>query len=136
MTLHTVLTDFGLARFMSHTSSLGTRTMLAGSPGYQSPEQLRAETIGPLSDVYAFGGVCLVTFMSKPLWPGLSMFQIIQKVTNNVKPNTDLLQDYDKGRIRQLCDKCFDNINVRPSSMQVLQELLDTVCEGGPTYTD
>ena len=66
MTLHTVLTDFGLARFMSHTSAMGTRTMLAGSPGYQSPEQLRTESIGPPSDVYAFGGVCLLPSWRSP----------------------------------------------------------------------
>ena len=84
MTLHTVLTDFDLARFIGHTASLGTRTMLAGSPGYQSPEQLRAESTGPPIDVYAFGGVCFVTFAKTPLWPGLGIFQIIQKVTNNV----------------------------------------------------
>ena len=87
MTLHTVLTDFGLARFMSHTSALGTRTMLAGSPGYQSHEQLHTESIGPPSDVYALGGVCLVTLAEKPLWPGFSMYQIFQKVTHNEKPN-------------------------------------------------
>ena len=110
--------------------------MLAGSPGYQSPEQLRAESIGPPSDVYAFGGVCLVSFLCKPLWPGLGMFQIIQKVTNNEKPNTDLLKDYDKGRVRQICDKCFNNVSVRPSSMQVLQELLDIVRKDGATNTD
>ena len=98
MTLHTVLTDFGLARFTGHTSSIGTRTMLAGSRGYQSPEQLRAESIGPPSDVYAFGGVCLVTFSCKPLWRGLGMFQIIQKVTSNVKPDTASLQDYSQLR--------------------------------------
>ena len=56
MTLHTVLTEFGLARFMSHTSAMGTTTMLAGSPGYQSPEQLHTKSIGPPRDVYAFGG--------------------------------------------------------------------------------
>ena len=68
MTLHTVLTDLGLARFMSHTFAMGTtRTMLAGSPGYQSPEQLRTESIGPPSDVHAFGGVCLVTLAEKPM---------------------------------------------------------------------
>ena len=134
MTLHTLLTDFGLARFMSHTSSLGTRTMLAGSPGYQSHEQLRAESTGPPSDVYAFVGVCFITYLCKPLWPGLGMFQIIQKVTNNVKPNMELLQGYRQGRI---CDKCFDIVGVRPSIMQVLEELLDTARDDdGPRNTD
>ena len=123
MTLHTVLTDFGLARFISHTSAMGTRTMLAGSPGYQSPEQLRTESIGPPSDVYAFGGVCFVTLMEKPLWPGLSMFQIIQKVTNNEKPKTDMLE----GPIRDLCNRCFEGVVNRPEIVQVLKQLIKIV---------
>ena len=54
------LTDFGLAKLMSNTSQAGTRTMLAGSPGYQSPEQLKVEKIGIHCDIYAVGGVILV----------------------------------------------------------------------------
>ena len=42
--MHATLTDFGLAKAMGATTVLGTRTMMAGSPGYQAPEQLRAES--------------------------------------------------------------------------------------------
>ena len=45
-TLKVTLTDFGLAKVMSNTCQAGTKTILAGSPGYQPPEQLRAEKIG------------------------------------------------------------------------------------------
>ena len=50
-TLKVTLTDFDLAKLMSNTSQAGTRTMLAGSPGYQSPEQLKAEKIGTHCDI-------------------------------------------------------------------------------------
>lgn len=53
LALKLTLTDFGLARFMNQSSCIGTKTMLAGSPGYQAPEQLRAESMGIESDVYA-----------------------------------------------------------------------------------
>lgn len=59
LTMHATLTDFGLAKAMS---AVGTRTMLAGSPGYQAPEQLRAESLGPHCDIYAFGCVMIVLF--------------------------------------------------------------------------
>lgn len=36
--------------------TVGTKTMLAGTPGFQSPEQLKAESVGIPSNVYAFGG--------------------------------------------------------------------------------
>ena len=46
--------------------------MLAGSPGFQPTEQLRAQSIGVESDVYAFGGVLLVVFTERRIWEGLS----------------------------------------------------------------
>ena len=60
-----LLGDFGLFQVISETNAIGTRTMLAGSPGFQSPEQLTGESIGIPSDVYAFGAVALVVFGEK-----------------------------------------------------------------------
>ena len=122
MTRKAVLTDFGLARRMSQTTSVGTRTMLAGTPGFQSPEQLRSESIGPPSDVYAFGGVMTVTLTEKVLWPGLTAFQIMQKVTVACeKPNT-------KGiaiELLALCNRCFTHKAIeRPKSSEVLALLV------------
>lgn len=118
-TLHTVLTDFGLARLISQTSSMGTKTMLAGSPGFQSPEQLRTETIGPSSDVYAFGCVMVVTFKETPLWLGLNCYQIMQKVTNNEKPNTCGIPT----ELENICCRCFNAMPSRPSMAVILKEL-------------
>lgn len=55
LAFHAMLTDFGLAKVMTLTAQVGTKTMLAGSPGFQPPEQLRAHSVGIESDVYAFG---------------------------------------------------------------------------------
>ena len=87
--------------------------MLAGSPGYQSPEQLRAETTGPASDVYAFGAVTFVIMMESPLWPKLTHFQIMQKVSTNQSPDTSSLTCRD---IKHICDQCFRPKNERPPS--------------------
>ncbi len=65
---------------MSNTTVMSTKTMLAGTPGYQSPEQLKGESLGPPSDVYAYGGVLVALFGGRPLWPGLSHYQIMYKV--------------------------------------------------------
>ena len=66
---------------MSNTATVGTKTMLAGTLGFQSPEQLKAESIGPPSDIYAFSGVLAVLFGEQPLWQGLNAYQIMYKVT-------------------------------------------------------
>ena len=47
------LGDFGLSQVMSATNVIGTKTMLAGSPGFQPPEQLQNKSVGLPSDVYA-----------------------------------------------------------------------------------
>ena len=53
--MHATLTDFGLCRAINSSTIIGTRTMMTGSPGFQAPEQLRAESLGPHCDIYAFG---------------------------------------------------------------------------------
>ena len=74
---------------MSETNVVGTKTMLAGSPGFQPPEQLRNESLGLPSDVYALGAVLLVLFGETPVWPALSPFQIMYKVAVcNQRPET------------------------------------------------
>ena len=55
---------------MTNTMAVGTKSMLAGTPGFQSPDQLKAESVGIPSDVYAFGGVLAVLFGEQPLSVG------------------------------------------------------------------
>jgi serine/threonine protein kinase len=125
-TLHAVITDFGLARIMSQTTSIGTRTrtMKAGSPGFQPPEQLRSESVGPHCDVYAFGGVMAITMTERVLWPGLNAFQIMRKVTvENQKPNTEGMS----GDIKSVCNMCFCEVRERPMITVILKSLLRVI---------
>ena len=70
-----------LGEFSSNLCQGLTKTMLTGTPGFQPPEQLRSESIGLTSDIYALGAVLLVLFSEKPVWPKLSPYQIMFKVT-------------------------------------------------------
>ena len=58
--MQTTLTDFGLSQAVSSTTLIGTKTMMAGSPGFQAPELLHVESLGPHCEVYAFGCVLIV----------------------------------------------------------------------------
>ncbi len=118
---HAYLADFGLAKISTSSATQGTRTVLAGSPGFQAPEQLKAESTGTASDVYAYGGVLSVLFGEQPVWPGLSAFQIMCKVTvAGEKPPTSHLPC----GIQRLCSLCFNDLSARPSIASVLQTLL------------
>ena len=64
-----LLGDFGLSQIIKGTNTIRTKTILTGTPGFQPPEQLRSESIGLTSDIYALGAVLLVLFSEKPVWP-------------------------------------------------------------------
>ena len=116
--MHATLTDFGLCRAINNSTIIGTRTMMTGSPGFQAPEQLRAESLGPHCDIYAFGCVMIVTFQERVLWPGLNPYQILCKVSvhNECPDTTDLT-----GNVKSICKRCLE----RPAVAAVLHLLLD-----------
>ena len=106
---------------MSATTIIGTKTMAAGTPGFQAPEQLKAESIGIHCDVYAFGCVITTTLQERVLWPGLGPFQILCKVTvANEKPDMSGLS----AEFLSIVDKCLTCVQNRSSSKQVLGSLL------------
>ena len=97
--------------------------MMAGTPDFQSPEQLRAVNIGLPTDVYAFGCVLIVLFTEKTLWPGLTSFQIMLKVTvEEEKPST---LGIGNEAIKELCISCMEI--KRPCINSVLQSLLSSI---------
>lgn len=52
------LLDFGIAKMLSADGNMATRTQLqAMTPEYAAPEQLRGESVGTATDVYALGMV-------------------------------------------------------------------------------
>lgn len=71
-------------------------------------------------------GVILVTFTEKPLWPSLTPFQIMCKVTvENEKSNTSDLPP----SLATLCSSCFSEAVQRPSIQVVLQGIIDCAKE-------
>jgi len=57
--------------------------MLAGTPGFQLPEQLalKLENIDRRADVFSLGGVSAEMFGERPLWEGYTHYQIMYKLT-------------------------------------------------------
>ena len=73
-----LVADFGIASMKAGTRR--TTQSKAGTPGFQSPEQLNGLNIGPHCDVYAFGCIVLELFTEKPIWEGLSAHAIMFRV--------------------------------------------------------
>ena len=120
-TLHPYLADFGLARALN--CSVGTTTQGAGTPAYQSPEQLKGKVeIHEACDVYALGCVLVELFLEKPLWPSASTaFEIMYKVTvEQCQPAYSELPP----SLHKCCEAVFCPEKERASSAQLLQLLI------------
>ena len=115
------LADFGLSRVMSSTRAMGTRTLQAGTPGFQAPELLKAVDIDERADIYAFGVTIIELFGERPVWEGLNHFQILCKVAveNELPSYSHLLQ-----AMQQVCAMCIAQKQCRLSISLILETLI------------
>ncbi|MEV7005869.1 serine/threonine-protein kinase [Streptosporangium sp. NPDC051022] len=72
--------DFGLAIFTDPRFSRYTRSgQVVGSAHYMSPEQVRAQPLGPGSDLYALGCVMYEMLTGKHVFPGPSEYETLHQ---------------------------------------------------------
>ena len=96
--------------------------MKAGTPGFQAPEKLRAEHIDERCDVYAVGAVLVELFGEIALWAGLDHYQIMCKVVvEKLAPDCSHLPS----AIQTLCESCLSDYTTRPSSGEVLKDVIE-----------
>jgi len=77
-----MLTDFGLARAVDDATL--TRTgVIAGTPGYMSPEQARGESVDARSDLFSLGSVMYAMATGQPPFRGETSYAVLRKVTDH-----------------------------------------------------
>lgn len=77
---HVYVTDFGLARLVSHPAASGPAA-LGGTLPYLAPELLdaQAETIGPAVDIYGIGGILYTLLTGRAPFEG-GREEVLQKI--------------------------------------------------------
>ncbi|MFC3545141.1 protein kinase domain-containing protein [Nonomuraea ferruginea] len=111
--------DFGIAQLVGSDTSQA----ILGTPAFMAPEQARGETVGPFTDVFAWGGVIAFAGTGRSPFGGGSPGEVLNRVVNE-RPHLDGLDGGVRGLVEQALAK---DPRARPPVSRLLADLL-----GGP----
>jgi tRNA A-37 threonylcarbamoyl transferase component Bud32 len=122
------LLDFGMAKVKEGRVRTGVG-LLAGTPHYMSPEQIRQEAVGPAADIYGLGAVLFKMLTGRLPFESPSLMEIVRMHLNDPPPRPS-----EHARVSERMDAivlaCMDKDPARrPASMQELRELLRPIAE-------
>ena len=83
---HPKVLDFGIARIANETGTSALEGVLAGSPYYQAPEQVRHQTVDSRTDLYALGVVLYELLTGRRAFSGNSVEEIQAAVLGQRPP--------------------------------------------------
>lgn len=128
------ITDFGLAKFTSDSSSLTRTRAIVGTPEYMSPEQAEgASNVGKSSDIYSLGAILFELLTGQPPHRKETLIATLKSVSNDPvtsprKSNPRVSHD-----LAAVCMKCLEkNPNDRYLSAHQLGDDLRSVVEHRP----
>jgi serine/threonine protein kinase len=71
--------DFGIARDLSTETTITSR--IFGTPAYMAPEQLRAERVGPATDMFAWASVIAYAATGRAPFEAPHMMAVVHRIT-------------------------------------------------------
>jgi WD40 repeat protein len=107
--LSPVICDFGLARLLHTDLRLTATGVVAGTPSYMAPEQLRAggAGVGPATDVYALGTILYECLTGRPPFRGEMPIEAVQQVLHQEPTPPSRLQAGLPRDLETVCLKCL-----------------------------
>ncbi|MBI4864156.1 MAG: serine/threonine-protein kinase PknK, partial [Candidatus Riflebacteria bacterium] len=103
-----------------------TEPVLAGTPGYMAPEQIRGQPVGPATDIYATGVILHEMLTGRRLFAGDSVMGILKVQRQSVVPapsrvNASVPRALDELVMRALTASAA----ARPTAAELLASLVD-----------
>ena len=123
-----MLTDFGLARAVDDATL--TRTgLIAGTPGYMSPEQARGEPVDTRSDLFSLGSVLYAACSGRPPFRAETTYGILRRVTDDVpRPIRELNPEIPEWFVaivtRLHCKSACDRLQSAGETAELLEKCL------------
>ena len=109
---HAFLTDFGIARLMTLTSSLTMTGNVVGTPTYMAPEQWRGEEATPSTDIYGLGILVYLMLTGHPPFKADTPHSLMYKHLNEPPPSLTVFNPNLKASINAVI---FKSIAKHPS---------------------
>jgi hypothetical protein len=121
-----IVIDFGIAKALDAT----TRTSgPVGTPAYMSPEQFRAERVGPASDVFGWAGTMVFAATGRPPFAG----DTVAAIVNGVLSGSPVLEGV-PAHLLDVIETCLaKDPPARPTPAALLQQLIRQAGPAGPS---
>jgi serine/threonine protein kinase/tetratricopeptide (TPR) repeat protein len=104
-----LVSDFGLAKWLTKSDDL-TRTLTTfGTPGYIAPEQAdnAAGDLTPAADVYSLGAILFYLFTGRPPFVGENMISVIRRTSLERAPKLRSLAPSLDRDLETICARCL-----------------------------
>lgn len=119
-----IVMDFGLAKFVTESSTVTKQGVVMGTPAYMAPEQAGEDhnQVGPLADVYSLGAVLYHLLTGRPPFLEKTALKTVMKViAPEPPPPISQFRDDVPAKLEHICMKC---LRKRPEDRYASAEVL------------
>ena len=127
-----VLLDFGLAAVME--TQPGSRTVIAGTPRYMAPEQVRGEAVTPAADQYALGGILYELLTGRGAFEGTGRAIQVEKAAGDRPPPIPAGSTPDDDLAALAMALLHPDPAARPDARSVIRRLAQDTSGAPPTF--
>src|SRR5438132_821867 len=105
-----LVSDFGLAKWLSSEKDLTKSLTTFGTAGYIAPEQAEgaAADLGPTADVYSLGAILFDLLTGRPPFVGANPLSVIRQASGTPAPKLRSLAHSHDRDLETICARCLE----------------------------